>query len=105
MSGFLWVIDLVMLVMSVVLLMGKGSGLIAGYNTASEEVKLKYDEKKLCRTMGSGLLVLTVLFTVSLFRNFQLSNKITEFTFIGIMIIDILLMFVLGNTVCRKERR
>lgn len=72
MSGFLWVIDLVMLVMSVVLLMGKGSGLIAGYNTASAEVKLKYDEKKLCRIMGSGLLVLTILFTVLLFLNFQL---------------------------------
>ena len=32
--------------------LGKGAGLIAGYNTASSEEKAQYDEKKLCRYMG-----------------------------------------------------
>ena len=33
--------------------MGKGSWLIAGYNTASEEEKSKINKEKLCRAMGA----------------------------------------------------
>lgn len=104
MTVFLWVIDFVMLIMSVVLLTGKGSGLIAGYNTASEKAKSKFDEKKLCRTTGGGLLVLTVLLAALLFMNFEISNKIIEFIFIGLFIVDILMMFILGNTVYRRKQ-
>ena len=43
------------------LLMGKGSFLIAGYNTASEKEKRKYNEKKLCRTVGVYMALITVL--------------------------------------------
>ncbi len=39
-------------VLSIVLISGHGSWLISGYNTASKEEKAKYNEKKLCRTMG-----------------------------------------------------
>ena len=46
---------------SLALLMGKGSFLIAGYNTASEKEKRKYNEKKLCRTTGTYLALITVL--------------------------------------------
>lgn len=31
---------------------GKGTGLIAGYNTASAEEKANYDKKKLCKAMS-----------------------------------------------------
>ena len=31
---------------------GKGTGLIAGYNTASAEEKENYDKKKLCKAMS-----------------------------------------------------
>ena len=41
-------VEVLVLIMGIVLLCGKGSGLIAGYNTASEEEKNKYNEKKLC---------------------------------------------------------
>ncbi|MBS6679687.1 MAG: DUF3784 domain-containing protein, partial [Clostridiales bacterium] len=46
---------------SLALLMGKGAFLIAGYNTASEKEKRKYNEKKLCRTTGTYLALITVL--------------------------------------------
>lgn len=36
---------------------GKSANLIAGYNTASEEEKAKYDEKKLC----NGLDIITAI--------------------------------------------
>lgn len=46
---------------SLPLLMGKGAFLIAGYNTASEKEKRKYNEKKLCRTVGAYMALITVL--------------------------------------------
>lgn len=45
-------IEILVLIMAVVLLCGKGAGLIAGYNTSRKEDKSKYNEKKLCRVMG-----------------------------------------------------
>jgi hypothetical protein len=103
MNGFLWAIVLGMFIMSIVLLMGKGSRLIAGYNTSSEGAKSKYDEKKLCHTMGGGLLIITILLTAMLFFNLDFSNKITEYIFIGVISIDALMMIILGNTVCKRK--
>ena len=47
-----WVIFILLFVLSAVLLTGRGSFLIAGYNTSSPEEKEKYNAQKLCRTMG-----------------------------------------------------
>lgn len=46
---------------SVPLLLGKGEMLIAGYNTASEEKKSRYNKEKLCRTAGVCLIVTAVM--------------------------------------------
>lgn len=48
----------VLLLLAIVLISGQGSGLIAGYNTASKEKKSKYNEKKLCRTVGIGMAII-----------------------------------------------
>ena len=63
MSGVivLLVMAVVFLIMSVFLLMGKGSWLIAGYNTASQKERDKYDEKKLCRATGLVCLLCALL--------------------------------------------
>ena len=52
------------LVLSVVFSRGKGTSLIAGYNTASPEEKARYDEKKLCRAMSRLMLVLALCWLV-----------------------------------------
>jgi drug/metabolite transporter (DMT)-like permease len=44
--------------LGIVLLSGKGSFLIAGYNTASKAEKEKIDEKKLCHYTGRLMFVL-----------------------------------------------
>ena len=48
-----WIVFVIFAVFSIILLSGHGSWFISGYNTASNEEKEKYDEKKLCRTMGN----------------------------------------------------
>ena len=49
-----WAVGVLCAAISLLLLSGHGSWLIAGYNTASKKEKEKYDEKKLCRVMGCG---------------------------------------------------
>ena len=44
--------------LGIVLSMGKGAFLIAGYNTASKEERAKYDEGALCRFMGKLMFLL-----------------------------------------------
>ena len=51
-------LSLIFGIMAIFLLMGKGGFLIAGYNTASESEKARYDEKKLCRVMGIGMMLI-----------------------------------------------
>ena len=55
-----WIVFVIFAVLSIILLSGHGSWFISGYNTASREEKEKYDEKKLCRTMGWVLVLLMV---------------------------------------------
>ena len=55
------IIGIVMIVMSILLLMGKGGSLIAGYNTMSEMEKAQYDEVALCKFMGKILLPIGIL--------------------------------------------
>ena len=50
-----WIVFVIFAALSITLLSGHGSWFISGYNTATKEEKEKYDEKKLCRTMGIGI--------------------------------------------------
>jgi hypothetical protein len=50
--------------LGIVFLNGKGSFLIAGYNTAPKAEKEKIDEKKLCHDTGKLMLVLAGCFLV-----------------------------------------
>ena len=54
-------LGLIMVVVAVLLLLGKGAFLIAGYNTMPEMEKRKYDVKSLCRFIGKLLLPIGVL--------------------------------------------
>lgn len=55
------IIMLSLIVLSVVLLMGKGAWLIAGYNTLSKEEKARYDRVALCKFFGKYLLSIALL--------------------------------------------
>lgn len=88
--------------MSLLLLLGKGSWLIAGYNTASEKDRQKYDEKRLCRVIGGGLAAETIaLFVMATFEEaFPASFTwvFTTFTFL-----DCAVMVFLSNAICKRK--
>lgn len=60
-NGFIIVL---LAVLGVLFLRGKGTTLISGYNTMSEAEKSAMDEKRLCRFMGKLLLLLAGLWLV-----------------------------------------
>lgn len=75
----MWILavyDLILIILGIVFLRGKGSFLIAGYNTLTPQEKAHWDERALCRTVGILMFACAACFTViwlSLwFRNYIL---------------------------------
>ena len=99
----IWVVVILIAILSALLLSGHGKWLIAGYNTASEKEREKYDAKKLCRTVGAGLAVADVIILIM-----ELFENVLPASFAGIaaMLIfaDCFVMIILGNTICRKKK-
>ena len=97
----IWIGFAIFLILSIVLISGKGSGLIVGYNTASKEEKAKYNEKKLCRTVGIGMAIISVLILVmGLFESILPAS----FAYIasGMIVMDCVGICIVGNTYCKK---
>ena len=97
----MWVVFAVLALMSIILLSGRGAGLIAGYNTASKEEKSKYDGRKLCRVAGAGISVITVLVLVMAIWA-EIIPSVFIYIFQAITLIDCVVMIVLMNTVCKR---
>ena len=91
-----------MLALSVVLLMGKGSFLIAGYNTAKPERRARYDEKRLCRIVGGGLMLITLILLVSAYYGFDLPAHLRWLMPFGIFGIVVVIQ-ILAHTVAKKK--
>ena len=96
-----WFVFALLLTLSIVLLSGHGANLIAGYNTSSKEEKRKYDEKKLCKIAGTGLLVISVLILIMIIFEIVLPAY-AAYVFLGIVLADVVVMIVLMNTICKK---
>ncbi|MDF2886775.1 MAG: hypothetical protein K0R23_1160 [Lacrimispora sp.] len=98
-----WIIFILLFVLSAVLLTGRGSFLIAGYNTSSTEEKEKYNAQKLCRTVGVSLLLLLIvtagLFVIPLESVFRTPYFIFYFIF---MVVDIGITLYFLNNRCYK---
>ena len=96
-----WIVFAIFAVLSITLLSGHGSWVISGYNTATKEEKEKYDKKKLCRTMGIGMSIIAILALIM----GVLENILSAFFVyiaLGIILIDVAVIIILGNTLCRK---
>lgn len=99
-AWIVWLVFSVFLLLSVVLLSGHGSGLIAGFNTASKEEQKKYDKKKLCRAVGTGMAVIALLCLIIGLFNTVLPYYFIYITF-GTIIADVVVIIMLKNTICR----
>ena len=96
-----WVVFFILTIMSITLLWGHGSWLIAGYNTASKEEKAKYNEKKMCQVMGIGMTIITLLILIAELFEKVLPSNFTVVMII-IIIIDVTAIEIASNTICRN---
>lgn len=94
------VFSILFIVLAIILLMGKGDKLIAGYNTASEEERKKVDIKRL-RIVIAILMVITAVFCaiLPLIGN----NKTSQLTAAGIFIAITLVGVIVANTWAKKK--
>ena len=94
------IFSILFIVLAVILLMGKGDKLIAGYNTASEEERKKVDIKRL-RIVMAVLMVITAIFCaiMPLVGNDKSSQLAAAGIFIAITIIGV----IFANTWAKKK--
>ena len=85
------IFSILFIVLAIILLMGKGDKLIAGYNTASEEERKKVDIKRL-RIVMAILMVITAVFCaiMPLVGNDKSSQLAAAGIFIAITIIGVI---------------
>ena len=85
--------------MGIIVLIGKGDNLIAGYNTASKEEKSQYNIKRLRGLIG-GLLIVMVPMLLLLLREESLP---TSFLFPALSIVLCIVVMILANTWAKKR--
>ncbi len=98
----IWVGFIIFTIISVMLLSGRGSWFISGYNMASSQEKARYNEKKLCRTTGAGMAVIAALI---LFMGLFEEKLPAGFAMaaLGIITTDCLVIIILSHTICKKQ--
>mgnify|MGYP000626987426 FL=1 len=96
-----WVVFFILAAMSITLLSGHGSWLIAGYNTASKEEKQNTMKKSCARVMGIGMTIITLLILIAELFEKVLPSNFTVVMII-IIIIDVTAIEIASNTICRN---
>ena len=62
---------------------------------------IKYNEKKLCKTVGIGMAVIAILILImGLFQN--ILPAYFAYISVGIILVDSMVIIIVGNTMCRK---
>ena len=94
-----YIIAAILLITAIIILLGKGDMLMAGYNTASKKEREKFDVRKL-RLITGILLIIFVPFCLLINNNITTSwpNALD-----AIILVVIITAIVLANTWARKK--
>ena len=93
------IVALVCAVMGILVLIGKGDNLIAGYNAASKEDRERYDIKRLRGLIGGLMIVLAPLLLLMIGKE----SMASIWSFCGISLVLCIVVLVLANTWAKKE--
>ena len=89
----------IMLIMGIIILIGKGDNLIAGYNTASKEERSQYYIKRLRGLIGGFLLILAPMMVLLLGGE----SLVAGFSFIAFTFVLCIVLAILANTWAKKK--
>ncbi|MBO7584573.1 MAG: DUF3784 domain-containing protein [Bacteroidales bacterium] len=97
----LYIVGALLLIMGILIIIGKGDNLIAGYNTASEAEKSRYNIKRLRGLLG-GLCFLMAPMVV-----FWLGEETMEATwsFVAFTFVLCIIVVILCNTWAKKKHK
>ena len=89
----------IMLIMGIIILIGKGDNLIAGYNTALKEERSQYNIKRLRGLIGGFLLILAPMMVLLLGGE----SLVAGFSFIAFTFVLCIVLAILANTWAKKK--
>ena len=90
----------VLIILAIIIMLGKGDFLIAGYNTASKEEKEKYNIKRL-RFLISAILLVSVVYAVLMIPFGQ--DVVWAMTMTAVLVVLTLAVVILANTWAKKK--
>ena len=90
-----------LLIMGIVILIGKGDNLIAGYNTASAEEKAQCNIKRL-RGLVGGLLIVLAPMMLLMLREESMSST---WSFVALTFVLSIVVVILANTWAKKKNK
>ena len=93
------IVAAILVIMGVLILIGKGDNLIAGYNTASKEERAQYNVKRLRGLIGGLLIVLAPM-------TFLLHGQDTmaaTWSFVALVFVLCIVVVILANTWAKKK--
>lgn len=93
------IVAAIMAIMGVLILIGKGDNLIAGYNTASEEERAQYNIKRLRGLIG-GLLIVLVPMMLLLCGEVTMKDTLA---FCALVFVLTIVVLILANTWAKKK--
>lgn len=104
------IIAFIFLIISVFLFHGKGKWLIAGYNTMSKEERKRFDEKKLCKAVGSLCAVCCIMLCIIASLGYRadtgLMNETDMLPFaLFFIIVIIITLIVIGRYINKKVKK
>lgn len=93
------IVAAILLIMGIIILIGKGDNMIAGYNTASKEEKAQYNIKRLRGLIGGILVVLAPMMLLLLGRE----SLAATLSFVVLTFVLCIVMVLLANTWAKKR--
>lgn len=96
------IISLAFIILAVLIHVGKGDGLIAGYNTASEEELAQVNVRRLRLVLANVLIITAVAIPLPILMGRQNDTQLHLCMGGGIIVITFVAI-ILANTWCRKK--
>lgn len=90
----LFIVAAILLIMGIIIIIGKGDNLIAGYNTASNEERAQYNINRLRGLIGGFLIVLAPMMLFLLMAE----TMTATFSFVALTSVACIVVVILANT-------
>jgi len=94
-------VSVLLLIMGMVILFGKGDNLIAGYNTASKEEMSQYNIKRLRGLIGGMLILLAPLTVIMLGRE----SMIWMSSYVVLNFVLCIVVLILANSWAKTKKK